>query len=95
MQDFTPDDFAGPSELDEYLEFACDDAVADELLSRGEFGCSFVMRALKADEPMSLQMVAKFKLPAALVAYRGGDQSAALSDFVGIIKDLVEDGERG
>jgi len=50
---------------------------------------------LIADEPMSLQMVAKFKLPAALVAYRDGDQLAALSDFVGIIKDLVEDGERG
>lgn len=87
----TPDDFDGPSDLDEYLEFACDDAVFSELLSRGKFGCCFVLKSLKADDPTSFQLNAKFKLPPEIIAARNGDKMLALSDFVAIIKGLVDE----
>lgn len=92
MTSFAPDDFDGPSELDELLLFACDDAVFAELLSRGDFGCCFVLKALKADEPTNFQMTAKFKLPPGLVEQCNGEHLAALSQFVGIIKGFVDEG---
>lgn len=89
----TEDDFNSPSELDEFLVFACDDAVFSELLSRGDFGCCFILKALKSDEPTNFQMTVKFKLPRGLVEQCSGRQLDALSEFVGMIKGFVDEGK--
>lgn len=93
MMPLSPSDFDGPSDLDEFLVFACDEAVFGELLSRGDFGCCFILKALKSDEPLKFEMTAKFKLPPLLVEQCEGRQLKALSDFVEMIKGVIDEGE--
>jgi len=92
MAGVEPGDFDAPSELDEFLLFACDDAVFAEILSRGEFGCCFLLKAKKTDSPTIFEMTAKFKLPPDLISQHEGKQLAALSEFVEAIKRVVDEG---